>query len=427
MNIKLCKNKNHPTRKGKYIDRNIAKKLTEIELGVNAFRERKYAKAIQYLGNKALNPKATDRIRLIVGASYVEISMHEKEASELLNSIIQKYKDEPKEKRTWIYSWAVMEYAKIQLRNNLLELAICLLQDINVENERHNIYVLIELAKAYDAQAQNLRENEQNLEAVEAERKAEKICLKCKGLAEKNKELDSITLKARNLLGSLYIRQGRIESALQEFNDLKQKNPKDIEEKELCQMNCIKLLKNTYFEEETEAEVNKRIERIEKKLEPIENGEKVDNKDKVRELNAISRLEFFEESSLEVKISNGTDVLTGYKMYEYPNKGIYVIDKIFDESKNNQKTLGITYIFPQNIEFDLEKLSRYEILNLLNEENGIQRQEHNEDYYNIVKEKMKRAELEGLVIEEKELKEKEEKIKKEKNTQQKKEDKKEGE
>ena len=95
MNLKLCRNKSNTTRKGRYIDKNIAKKLTEIELGINAFRERKYAKVIQYLGNKALNPKTTDRIKLIVGASYTEIDMHEKETLELLDSIIQKYKNEP--------------------------------------------------------------------------------------------------------------------------------------------------------------------------------------------------------------------------------------------------------------------------------------------------------------------------------------------
>ena len=41
-----------------------------------------------------------------------------------------------------------------------------------------------------------------------------------------------------------------------------------------------------------------------------------------------------------------------------------------------------------------------------------QKQEHKGDYYNSIQEKMKRAELEGLVIEEKKLKEKESEIEK---------------
>ena len=40
----------------------------------------------------------------------------------------------------------------------------------------------------------------------------------------------------------------------------------------------------------------------------------------------------------------------------------------------------------------------------------VQKQEHKGDYYNLVQEKMKRAELEGLIIEEKILKEKEKKL-----------------
>lgn len=427
MNIKLCRNKSNPTRRGKYIDRNIATQLTEIEIGVKAFREEKYAKAIQYLEKKALHPEATDRIKLIVGTSYVEIKIHEKEASELLKSIIQKYKDKPKEKRTWLYSCAILEYAKIQLRNELTEFAIYLLEDVTAENEKYNIYALTELAKAYDAQAQDLRGKGKNEEALEAERKAEKTCLKCKELSEGNKELEKITSTARNLLGILYIRQGRIAMAEQEFNEVKKMKPQDSKEKELCQMNCINLFKKTYFKEETEEEVNKRIERLERKLEAIENGEEEEKKDYARELNLVSRLEFFEEISLEVKISNGIDVLTGYKMYEYPNKGIFVIDKIFNETKDGNKILGMTYIFPKNLEFNLEKLSRFEIIKLLNEENRIQKQEHKGDYYNIVQEKMKRAELEGLVIEEKELKQTEEKIEKEKIADEKKEENKEGE
>ena len=99
-------------------------------------------------------------------------------------------------------------------------------------------------------------------------------------------------------------------------------------------------------------------------------------------------------------------------MYEYPSKGICVIDKIFSEIKDGKKLVGTTYIFPLNITFELTKLSRYEVLKMLSTENSIQKQEHKGDYYNLVQEKMKRAELEGLIIEEKGLKEKEEEIEK---------------
>ena len=111
MNIRLCRKKGNPTRKGKYIDKEIAVQLIEISRGVRAFREKKYAKAAQYLEKKAQNSKATDRIKFIVGASYTEIKVHEKEAADLLKSIIQKYKDDPKEKRPLVYSGAMLEYA----------------------------------------------------------------------------------------------------------------------------------------------------------------------------------------------------------------------------------------------------------------------------------------------------------------------------
>ena len=417
MNIRLCRNKSNPTRKGKYIDKEIAVQLIEIGRGVKAFKEEKYAKAIQYLEKKALNPKATDRIKFMVGASYTEIKIHEKEASELLKSIIQKYKDEPKEKRPYVYSGAILEYAKIQLRNELTEFAIYLLEDIKMQNEKYNIYALTELAKAYDMQAQELRNKEKSEEALEAERKAEETCVKCKELSkEKNKYIQK-TIDVRNLLGILYLRQGKIDMAEKEFNEVKTICPDN--KKELSKKDCIYLLKKTYFKEETEEDVNKRIERIEKKLEAIEKGELEEQKEYARELNVVSRLEYYEELSPDLKVSNGIDVFTGYKMFEYPQKGVLVIDKIFNEIKEDKKILGITYIFPQNMIFDLEKLSRQEVIKMLNEESSIQKQEHKGDYYNLIQEKMKRAELEGLVIEEKDLKEKEveiEKMSKQKET-----------
>lgn len=412
MDIRLCRKKGNPTRSGKYIDKEIAKQLIEISRGVRAFKEEKYAKAIQYLENKALNPKATDRIKFIVGASYTEIKIHEKEASELLKSIIQKYKDEPKEKRPQIYSAAILEYAKIQLKNELTEFAIYLLEDIKMQNEKYNISALTELARAYDMQAQELRNKEKSEEALDAEIKAEKTCLKCKELSKGNIKLIKRTIPARNLLGLLYIRQGRIDLAEQEFKEVKNICPDNKKQQELSEMNCIYLLKSTYFKEENEEEVNKRIEKLEKKLEAIENGEVEEKKEYARELNLISRLEYYEELSPDLKISNGIDVFTGYKMYEYTQKGVLVIDKIFNEVKDNKKILGITYIFPQNMEFNASKLSREEVIQMINSENSIQRQEHKGDYYNLIQEKMKRAELEGLVLEEKSLKEKQIEIEK---------------
>ena len=77
--------------------------------------------------------------------------------------------------------------------------------------------------------------------------------------------------------------------------------------------------------------------------------------------------------------------------------------------------------------FDIEKLSRIEIMKLMESNKIIQKQEHKGDYYNLVQEKMKRAELEGLVIEEKKLKAKEQEIEKIAKEKQKEENKKEGE
>lgn len=405
MKIRLNRKMSNPTRKGKYIDRNIAIQLIEIGRGVRAFKEEKYGKAIQYLEKKALNPKATERIKFIVGASYTEIKVREKEASDLLKSIIQKYKDEPKDGRPEVYTGAILEYAKIQLRNELTEFAIYLLEDISITDQKYSVDVLTELAKAYDMQAQELRGKERNEEALEAERKAEKTCLKCKEISEKHPRLIQKSVTARNLLGILYIRQGRIAIAEDEFSKIGEISPKS--KKTLGSMESMYLLKETYFKEETEEEANKRIKKLEKKLEAIENGEEEEKKEYARELNLISRSEYYEELSPDLKVYKGIDIFTGYKMYEYPLKGVCVIDKIFNEVKDDKKILGTTYIFPQNMKFDLEKLSRFEVIKMLDSESSIQKQEHKGNYYNLVQEKMKRAELEGLVIEEKKLKEKE--------------------
>lgn len=404
MEIRLCKNnKINPTRKGKYIDKEIAKQLIDISRGVRAFREQKYAKAIQYLEKKALNPKAVEKIKFMVGTSYVETKIHEKEASELLKSIIQKYKDEPKEKRPYIYTGAILEYAKIQLRNELTEFAIYLLEDVEVENKKYNIYALTELAKAYDMQAQEFRGKEKIEEALEIEKKSEDTCLECLEVSKGNEKL---TIEARILLGILFVRQGNMDIAKQEFEQVKKIAP----EYKFNVEDCIEIFKKTYFKEESEEEVNKRIKRLEKKLEAIENGEEEEIKEYARELNVVSRIEYFEELSPELKISNGLDIFTGYKMYEYPKRGVIVIDKMFNEIKDEQKILGSTYIFPTNMEFNLEKISRLEVMKMLEE--NTQKQEHKGDYYNSIQEKMKRAELEGLVIEEKKLKEKESEIEK---------------
>ena len=194
--------------------------------------------------------------------------------------------------------------------------------------------------------------------------------------------------------------------AKQEFEQIKKINP----EYKFNVEDSIEIFKKTYFKEESEEEVNKRIKRLEKKLEAIENGEEEEIKEYARDLNVVSRIEYFEELSPELKISNGLDIFTGYKMYEYPKRGVIVIDKMFNEIKDEQKILGSTYIFPTNMEFNIEKISRLEVMKMLDE--NAQKQEHKGDYYNSIQEKMKRAELEGLVIEEKKLKEKESEIEK---------------
>lgn len=407
MNIKLCKKKENLTRKGKYIDKKIAMELVEISRGVRAFREQKYGKALHYLEKKALNPKATERIKFIVGTSYTETKIHEKEAAELLKSIIQNHKDKPKENRPAIYSGAILEYAKIQLRNELTEFAIYLLEDIAMQDDKHNIYALIELSKAYDMQAQELRNKEKEEEALEIEKNAEKVCLKCKELAQENPKLSKDIISARNLLGILYIRQGKFEMVAQELIEV---NKIYLDSKNKDNFNCLDLLKETYFKEESEEEVNKRIKRLEKKLEAIENGEEEEKKEYARELDLVSRSEFYEELSPDLKISRGIDIFTGYKMYEYPQKGVCVIDKIFDEIKEGKKVLGKTYVFPQDITFELENLSRIEVVKMLETNSSVQKETHKGDYYNYIQEKMKRAELEGLVEEEKRLKEKEKEL-----------------
>lgn len=395
MNIRLCRKKGNPTRKGKYLDKQISLQLVDIGRGVRAYNEKKYAKSLQYLEKKALNPKATDRIKLIVGTSYTEIKIHEKEATELLKSIIQKYKDEPKNERPNLYNKAMLEYAKIQLRNELIEFAIYLLEDITSDASLKNIEALTELAKAYDMQAQELRSKDKIEESLEIEKKAEEICKKIKEIS-KDTKTQQIS-EAKKLLAIFYIRQGKMEEAKKELAEVK----------ENIQEDGIYLFKKVYFKEESEEDVNKRIERIEKKLEAIENGEEEEKKEYARELNVISRLEYYEELAPDVKVSNGIDIFTGYKMYEYPKRGIIVIDKIFNTIKENQKIVGITYVFPQSIKLQMEMLSRNEIIKELEKNSSVQKQEHRGDYYNLMQEKMKRAELEGLVTEEKELKEKE--------------------
>ena len=406
MNIKLSKNKNFTVKKGKRIDKDVARQFIEIQKGIRAFYKKEYGKSIQYLEKKAMNPNATERIKFIVGTSYTEIKAHEKEASELLKSIIQKYKDEPKEKRPQIYTWSILEYAKIQVRNERAEFAIYLLEDIPDSQQKQDIDILIELAKAYEMEAQESRRKKKYEEALETDQKTEEICMKCIELSEKDGNLKLKSIIPRNILEILYIRQGKLEKAQKQFEKIGEISPEN--KKTLNSKESMNLLKETYFTEETEEEANKRIKKFERKMELIENGK--EKKECEREINLIDRTEFFEELSEDVKVYKGIDIFVGYKMYEYPLRGIFVIDKLFSETKNEEKVYGITYIFPQILEFNIKKLSRDNVIKMFENEKMVQKQEHKGDYYNLVQEKMKRAELEGLIIEEKILKEKEKKL-----------------
>lgn len=406
MNIKLSKNKNFTVKKGKRIDKNVARQFIEIQKGIRAFYKKEYGKSIQYLEKKAMNPNATERIKFIVGTSYTEIKAHEKEASELLKSIIQKYKDEPKEKRPQIYTWSILEYAKIQVRDERAEFAIYLLEDIPDSQQKQDIDILIELAKAYDMEAQESRRKKKYEEALETDQKTEEICMKCIELSEKDDNLKLKSIIPRNILGILYIRQGELEKAQKQFEKIGEISPED--KKTLNSKESMNLLKETYFTEETEEEANKRIKKFERKMELIEKEK--EKKECEREINLIDRTEFFEELSEDVKVYKGVDIFVGYKMYEYPLRGIFVIDKLFSETKNEEKVYGFTYIFPQILEFNIKKLSRDNVIKMFENEKMVQKQEHKGDYYNLVQEKMKRAELEGLIIEEKILKEKEKKL-----------------
>ena len=70
MNIKLSKNKNFTVKKGKRIDKDVARQFIEIQKGIRAFYKKEYGKSIQYLEKKAMNPNATERIKFIVGTIY---------------------------------------------------------------------------------------------------------------------------------------------------------------------------------------------------------------------------------------------------------------------------------------------------------------------------------------------------------------------
>ena len=200
--------------------------------------------------------------------------------------------------------------------------------------------------------------------------------------------------------------QGELEKAQKQFEKIGEISPED--KKTLNSKESMNLLKETYFTEETEEEANKRIKKFERKMELIEKEK--EKKECEREINLIDRTEFFEELSEDVKVYKGVDIFVGYKMYEYPLRGIFVIDKLFSETKNEEKVYGFTYIFPQILEFNIKKLSRDNVIKMFENEKMVQKQEHKGDYYNLVQEKMKRAELEGLIIEEKILKEKEKKL-----------------
>ena len=124
---------------------------------------------------------------------------------------------------------------------------------------------------------------------------------------------------------------------------------------------------------------------------------------RIKGIDMLSREKYYVELSKNLKISNGKDLFSGYKMYEYLDKNIVVIDKVFDEIKGDQKVPGKTYIFPSNLKIDLEKLAKNHIMNEINTNKTIQIQNHCGNYYENIKEKMERAELEGLLIEEREL------------------------
>lgn len=115
------------------------------------------------------------------------------------------------------------------------------------------------------------------------------------------------------------------------------------------------------------------------------------------EIDLIDKLQYYKNISSNVKILKGIKNFDGYKMYEYPSKGVYVIDKI----SNSFSDEGCTYIFPEKLYVKINDMK--DIFNILDNQEFVQKNINIDNYCESLQEKIKRAELQELLIEEKEL------------------------
>lgn len=120
-----------------------------------------------------------------------------------------------------------------------------------------------------------------------------------------------------------------------------------------------------------------------------------------KDLSAQSRYQFFSKLQPDKKFK-GKEKFAGYLIFEYQERGICVLEKFFEKDVEKSKRQGRTilkesegnasYVFPRDISFQLAKLSKTEIIEIMKTQEEIQRQIHRGGYYSNMLSKMSRAE-----------------------------------
>lgn len=199
-------------------------------------------------------------------------------------------------------------------------------------------------------------------------------------------------------LANAYEKQGKIRKAEEQFRKIIEldKNKKDIHSRMGLERICIK---------EGRIEEAKEIwqEAVDIDSDNEYLGEKLKD---VRPYDLFKYVYFKKDKRGNVDRYFGLDIFKGYYITEMNDKGISVIERDFEEEKtetNMDNDRDTTYIVPMNIKFDWEQLSRKEIFKVLEDDESVQKVEHDEKYDKEMQRKIDNAQLEFLRQEEAEL------------------------
>ena len=92
----------------------------------------------------------------------------------------------------------------------------------------------------------------------------------------------------------------------------------------------------------------------------------------------------------------GKDKFAGYIIFEYADKGVCVLEKLFTQTKDKkirESSSNATYIFPAGMTLSLSQYSKRDIISMMKTQSYIKRVVHSKNYYSNLEKAMKDVNL----------------------------------